>query len=267
MSFGRFINLVIALVLIVAGAVLLLSNLGYISVNPFTLIFEFWPLVLVVLGLYFLWLRFRPMPRFTSSNLAEPLGSATRADVTVDFGAGELTIDPLGESDKLIDGSFRYQPSLSVGKQGTTTRVKLGHAEWPWFSVFPSAADNWRIGLTTRIPLNVCINTGASRVFADLSSNIVENIELHTGASDVTLRLPQHGSTRVRIEAGAASIRVEVPQGVSARIISKSALSSLDVDQRRFPPAAAGYASPDYDTAQDKADIEVSTGMASVNIV
>ena len=60
---------------------------------------------------------------------------------------------------------------------------------------------------------------------------------------------------------------IDVPAGVGARIRSRMALGSTDVDQSRFPRDASGYASADYATAANRADIDVQGGVGSVRIV
>ena len=77
--------------------------------------------------------------------------------------------------------------------------------------------------------------------------------------------------TRARRPSGRKPARrrsiIEVPTGVGARIRSQVALGSTDVDQARFPRTIDGYASPDYATATNRADIDVRGGLGSVQVV
>ena len=66
--------------------------------------------------------------------------------------------------------------------------------------------------------------------------------------------------------AGLASLTIEVPQGVAARIRSKVALGSATVDESRFPRTLDGWASPDYDTATNRADLDLSGGLGSIRV-
>jgi hypothetical protein len=69
------------------------------------------------------------------------------------------------------------------------------------------------------------------------------------------------------VQAGAAALTVEIPPGVAARIrTGGGGLSSIAVDEARFPPAAGGYASPGYDQASDRVELTVQAGLASVEI-
>jgi hypothetical protein len=124
----------------------------------------------------------------------------------------------------------------------------------------------WRVGLTSEIPVTLGLSTGANRSTIDLTSIRLRRLDLHTGASETRVRLPMSGATTVRAEAGLASLTIEVPQGVAARIRSKVALGSTNVDETRFPRVLDGWASPDYDTAANRVDIEVAGGLGAIRI-
>lgn len=83
--FGRFIGILVALVLIFVGVVLLLGNLGILTIDPFRLIADFWPVLLIILGLYFIWLRVRQPRPVNPTPLSQSLEGATRADVSVNY--------------------------------------------------------------------------------------------------------------------------------------------------------------------------------------
>ena len=51
MEYKRGVRLFWPIILIGVGAILLLSNLGYIQGNPWTIIFQLWPVLLIALGL------------------------------------------------------------------------------------------------------------------------------------------------------------------------------------------------------------------------
>jgi hypothetical protein len=265
-TFGRFIGAIVALGFILIGAVLLLGNLGFLMVDPIEVIVDFWPGLLILLGLYFIWMFARPRRRPEGVALAETLESAKKADLTFDFGAGELNVYPLEESDNLFQGTFSLKPEKRVSRAGDMVKVRLGRSEW-LFPPFTWSRDDWRLGLTTVIPLTLHINTGACRVVVDLTENLVELVELNTGASDVSIQFPRaSGFTRAVIKGGAANIRLVIPSGVAAAIKSTGALGSLNVDEKRFPRTNGSFASPDFESAQNKVDIEISTGVSSVTI-
>ena len=102
----------------------------------------------------------------------------------------------------------------------------------------------------------------------DLGPTRVRTLELHTGASDTRVRLPRAaGRTVFRAETGAASLTIEVPTGVAARIRTKMVFGSSQIDQARFPPSSDGYASPDFETATNRVEIDLSGGVGTVRVV
>ena len=133
----------------------------------------------------------------------------------------------------------------------------------PWLD-HPS---RWTIGLTTEVPLDLKVDTGASRTQLDLGDMHLRSLDLHTGASEARVRLPKAaGLTRVTANAGAASVILEVPDGVAARIRTRMALGSAQVDQTRFPATMGGYESPDFATAANRVEIDISGGVGSFRV-
>jgi hypothetical protein len=70
----------------------------------------------------------------------------------------------------------------------------------------------------------------------------------------------------VSIEAGVASVKLTIPEGVSADIQARGGLASIQIDQKRFPRDGERYRSADYDTAGNKIDLMIETGVGSVEV-
>lgn len=247
---------------IVVGFALLLSTTGRLGTGPIDLVTEYWPWVLVVLGIWFVIGALLPGAAPTES-LAIGLGGATEATVRIQFGAGELTSRRAAPG-KLVDGEFI---GGVVSRREGTGSVRLEQDTsfgLPWLD----HRSTWSVGLTGEVPLDLRLDTGAARARLDLSDLQVRRLEIHSGASNTQVRLPRSaGATTVKAETGAASLTLEVPDGVAARIRSRIALGSSQVDLERFPRAGDGYESPDYATAANRVDIDVSGGVGSFKIV
>jgi hypothetical protein len=91
---------------------------------------------------------------------------------------------------------------------------------------------------------------------------------LETGASSTEIDLPERaGTTSVRVRAGAAGVVLNVPRGVAARVRGSAGIATIDVDTRRFPHVGEKeYRSPDFDTAANRVDIDIETGVGSVAV-
>jgi hypothetical protein len=101
----------------------------------------------------------------------------------------------------------------------------------------------------------------------DLMDVLATHIELKTGASNTNVTLPARGASLLDLEAGAASINLRVPEGTAARIRVKEGLTSLNVDTNRFPVLDSGmYQSPNFDSAVDRAEINIEAGVGSISV-
>jgi hypothetical protein len=247
---------------LVAGALLLLSTTGNLGTGPGELISDWWPAALVVVGVWFLIGAVVPTSAGTEA-LVVPTGSATGANVRIQYGAGELTTH-VAAPGHLVDGTFLGGVSH---RQDGAGRVELRQDTdhgWPWFD----RRYAWDVGLTGELPLDLRVDGGATRMVLDLTDLKLRSLELHTGASGTRVLLPKAaGATAVRAETGAAELTFEVPPGVAARIRSRMVLGSTQIDQDRFPPTAGGYESVDYASAPNRVDIDVQGGVGSLRVI
>jgi hypothetical protein len=252
------------IVWIFVGIVLLASTTGRLGQGPAETIGQYWPLGLVAIGIWFIIGAVVPTGDGPIEQLTVPLApAAVDAGVQIRFGAGEL-IGHAAAPGNLVDGTFEGGvrsrsdgPNRIVLEQDTTYGL-------PWLD----HGSRWDFGLTGQVPLDLRLDTGASRARLDLRDLRLRSLELHTGASETNVLLPRAaGATSVRAESGAASLTLEVPAGVAARIRIRMALGSSQIDQARFPRTVDGYQSPDYATATDRIDIDVSGGVGSVKVI
>ena len=75
------------------------------------------------------------------------------------------------------------------------------------------------------------------------------------------------GQTEADFDVGAASLRITVPADVAARIEVDAGLSSVQINEDRFPQASDDvYISPDFDRAANRVDISIDAGASHVEI-
>jgi hypothetical protein len=255
-----------ALALIVGGSLLLLNNLNIISIGWGAI----WALFLIALGAWFLWgALVAPRQPIEMQDASIPLGSAGRAYVKIEHGAGTLKLAGGAPADCLMVGRFGGGLDYRTNQDGDTLEAKLSIASRSWF-LGPwswGVGLNWDVQLNNAVPLRLRVEAGASQTDLDLTDLKVTELKLSTGASATTVILPAHaGLTTAKIEAGAASVKVNVPGGVAARIRAKGGLASIDIDETRFPRFGDEYRSPDYDTAANKVEMRIETGVGSVRV-
>lgn len=257
------------LVILLIGIFLLLEPLGILpeGVNVWQFV---WPSILILLGVWFLIVpMFYRGRKLDVETLSIPLEGAREARIRLKHGAGKLEVAAADDSHLLVSGEFGGGVDQSLHRDEEVVRIKLRTP--PQVFPFPMGVNfeglNWQIRLNREIPIRLDIDSGASETVLDLSDLKVTELNIETGASSTKVHLPQHaGSTRVRVDSGAASVSLRVPDGVAARIRVESGLAGINVDQKRFPRAGSFYQSPDYESALDKVDIFVKTGVGSLDV-
>jgi hypothetical protein len=256
------------LLLLIAGATFLGNNLGYFSFDLRLI----WPLFIVLLGVYILLGQsYYSGRRVKGEQVILPLDGASEAIVHIEHGAGSLRISGASKKDELLNGTF-HNVDASIDKSGNRLSARLrstlsGGMFWlfPWN--WGHRGHEWNFSLNADIPLTLDIETGASDNKLDLSQIKLHKLDLDTGASSTSIILPKAGGhSRVEISCGAASMNIEIPVGVAADIRSESGLADISIDEARFPRSGKHYISPDYDSAANKVDLRLETGVSSVKI-
>lgn len=258
-------------VLVLIGILLLLNNFGLLgNISVWGLL---WPLLLIMLGIWFLSGNLFGARSHRIEEASIPLQEATRARIHLRHGAGRLNIDAGTDPSYLASGSFgggldyrarRISDALEVEMRPRGGGFQDYAAPWNWG---PRDSLNWSLHLNRDIHLWLDLETGASDTHIDLTDLKVTDLQLRTGASSTDITLPAHvGRTQVTIEAGAASLAIHIPSGVAARVRAEGALSNISVDTGRFPQMGDIYQSPDFETAPNKADVNIRAGVGSVRV-
>lgn len=254
--------LLVPLIMVVVGVLLFVDLAGLADIDAFGILARNWPFVLIAIGVVVLIGAVFPGQRGVEERIEVPAAGVSSGEVILKFGAGQLDVTA-GRPGTLVSGEL----------EGGAIRRDLGpgriELETDLSQVFPWVGDrqHWRLALAPDVPMRLRLEGGASRSTLDLADVLVTDLVVKTGASDTRIVLPRRvEQTNVQVEAGAAQVRIEVPAGVAARIRAQMGLGSTVVDETRFPRAADGWASPDYERAANRADIRVSGGVGSVRI-
>ena len=260
-------NLFWGIVIVLAGVLLLLQQLGLLIFNFWAV---FWPLMLILAGIWFLLGPTIFRRDFSEEALSIPLEGAVVADIRFKHGAGSLRIGALPEGSELLSGTCVGGVDVEVHRRGERVKARLRANSDVWFG-FPGTLGGkglaWDLKLNRSVLLILDLKSGASESTLDLSDLKVSELHVSTGASSTDITLPAGaGYTRVTVKSGAAAINLRLPEGVAARIEIQSGLAGINVDTNRFPQVSSGYESPGYASAANKAEIRVETGVGSIDI-
>jgi cell wall-active antibiotic response 4TMS protein YvqF len=249
-------------VLIIVGVLLFLQTQGIIT-NVFR---YFWPLALILVGGWIILnVYWRPAASEVET-FSIPLGTAKSARIKFAHGAGQIEIGGGAPSGQALVGSTAAGMNRESRLDGDRLEVRVEAG--PSFVPFVGPSEGvWRFQLTQEIPLTLTVEAGASSLNIDLKDVLATRIELKTGASSSNVVMPARGASLLDVEAGAASVNIRVPEATAARIRVKEGVTSINVDTNRFPRLDSGlYQSPGFDTAADRAEINIESGLGSVSV-
>jgi len=249
---------------ILLGGVMGLQAAGVISGSVWGYI---WGVLLIFLGIWVISSIYYK-PKFDEAHrITVSRKNARQADLKFDFGAASLVVLGGASPDTVLEGLSGT--TLDLRTEYLDDRVAVQVNAGPSFIPFLGPEGwSWRFKLNNDLPMTLKFESGASSIDLDLSDLKVSQLRVETGASSSKIVLPAHaGKTLVELEGGAASFDIQVPEGVAARVRVAQGASSVRVDEKRFPITSSGqFQSPDYDTAQNSAEIVLNAGAGSFNI-
>lgn len=256
-------NLFWGTTLILVGVLFFLQTQGYIrNIAPYL-----WPLALILVGGWIiLGVYWRPALS-EEETFVVPVGMAKSARFRFSHGAGQIEIAGGAPAGQALVGSSAVGMNKHSHLEGDRLEVKVEAG--PSFIPFIGPSQGvWRFQLTQEIPLTLIVESGASSLNMDLKDVLASHIELNTGASSSNVTVPARGVSLLDIDAGAASVNIRVPEATAARIRVEEGVNSVNVDTNRFPRLDSGfYQSTGYDTASDRADINIEAGLGSVTVM
>jgi hypothetical protein len=282
-------------VLILAGVVALLVNIGQIPVDRLYQLINLWPLVLVVIGIELIlrrtvhgtagdaaaalivllaivgaaaYVTVAPSPSATHSFES----SGQRGDIAsahLEIEAGAATVNIAGAAD---GGSDLYRAHIEYS--GPKPQVGLDTASGTLTISQPSS--NFLFLQTRRFAVNlqlnpgvqwtVELNTGATTSTLDLARVHVTSVSLNSGASrdEITLG-PASGVVPVEINGGALTVRIHRPSGTEASVEVSGGAVNLTADGKNMHAVGhLSYDSAGLPGAANRYRIEVNGGACTV---
>jgi hypothetical protein len=279
-------------ILILIGVVALLVNAGVISSDRLGLLFDMWPLLLIVIGLELVvrrgvkgsaadvaavlivllavggalaYVAFAPNPSTTGKLDAKaPLGSLDHASVQVDVGAATISVVGSPLEGDLYRAHIDYsgaKPDVSFDRSNGSLQISQGDSGF----AFRSRHFNLRLEINSSVPWKFVANSGASTDTLKLGSVHVSSIEINTGASreDITLG-PPTGTVPITIDGGALTVHVHRPSGAGASVVVSGGAVSLDFDGHQN--RGVGTVQEAGGSGTDMYRVEVNGGACTVTV-
>lgn len=239
-------SIVVPLVLIAAGVVLILNNLGLVSWDVWTLLARLWPVLLIALGLDLLLGRsvlrwavaaalvalvgiavtlalFGPSPVGPGEEVRIALAGARRAELILTAPVGTLEVQASSDPALLVSGTITAPwPDRSrwrADRLGEVIRVDVALErgyELPAV-VWPNRTQA-RLRLSPGIPIALRATLGEGQATLDLSGLLVTDLAVRGGGGRFEVTLPAQGDVTATVWGGSGEATVRVPASVGARI-------------------------------------------------
>ncbi len=296
-------SLVWPVVLIVLGVTFLLNNLGIWSYDVWLTIIRLWPLLLIAVGIDILLGRrtgvwsaitiFLIIGLFiggvwvvnlagsvwvgdiTSQDISIPLGDASRAEIEVTLGAGELEIGKLVDSNDLMHGVVRITENETLQQDilfdDGIAYIKLGstgtqiYPSWLFYER-EEGFKKWEFDLTTVIPVDLEIHAGVGKSTIDLAEIHLVKLNIDTGVGETIVYLPESEGYKAWVSVGVGRLIVYVPQTLNVRIHIDNALGNISISGDYIQDGSV-YSSPGFYGSENWVDLFVDGGIGEVRIV
>lgn len=242
---------VFALVLVGAGTLWLLVQIGFVPEVLVSVVATWWPLFLVGAGLDLVLPRYRPasvpftaiaglivvvlallgFTRYAASDTilaVERFPGVDAADISVRLGSASTTIGATND-DSLLTAQFVGQPRGEVVSRSgplTTIEVRPLPRETPSFF----SRGNWTIGLPTELPVNLSLTGGSGSLTVDLTAVGLEDLLIDVGSGELYADLPGVGTVySATVSGGSGSATMRVAPGASVDMEARFRSGAADL--------------------------------------
>ncbi|UCH25951.1 MAG: hypothetical protein JSV66_18870 [Trueperaceae bacterium] len=286
--------MVLPLILIVAGALLLVFNQGWLDFTALLPLLRLWPLLLIAVGLdIFLRGRYRlavvlgtvvvgallltvgvpglkVQPAETHA-IEVSLDGARQAEIDLGVSVSRLKIGALDSAETLLSGTVDTHRGEQLNRDfrtsGDTAIFSLrSERRGPARVTGPRGGDNiWDLRLSTSVPLELDIDSGVGRSDLDLSELQLKDLRMNTGVGESVVSLPGRGRFEASIETGVGATTIYLPSALAARIKIDSGIGAVSV-LGDFERQGELYLTPDYDGAEHRVDLSVEGGVGAIRI-
>lgn len=256
-------SFVFPVVMLGAGTVFLLSNLGYLAGDAWRLLLQFWPILLIAFGLDLLISRRSPLGAIfgvliglallagtawlasgvfslpvqtTPTEVSIPLKDAGRGELTIEATAGRLNLESGAAADQFLSGEVVLGNSerLVKSEQYKDGMIDVNLRSRGLFYVIPFSSQTnhtgWDFVLNENTPVELVTQMAAGMQELDLRDTRVSRLDSETALGRTEVILPEGGKLSGSVSAALGSIVVRVPRGTQVEFEVDRALTSLSLD-------------------------------------
>jgi hypothetical protein len=258
------------IVLILIGVVFLIGQLRP-SFDPWPMVWRYWPVLLIFLGVVKLWdhMRNRNNPQGGSSSLipggiiaivavvlvvglsirhsgasnpilhesqATELQGAKSVAAKIEMGAGQLNVR--GGSGRLLDADFEYdqdsgKPHANYTVSGTSGALDISQHENGGIHIGRNE-NNWSLKFGD-VPLDLNLDMGAGQGDLNLRGVNLTKLRIEMGAGQIDLDLTGERKQNfdVDVQGGVGQAKIRLPRDVGVEIRADGGIGSIDTEGLR----------------------------------
>jgi hypothetical protein len=200
----------------------------------------------------------RTGPSQTDEISVAPLPAGEVADLRLEFGAGELTLNP-GAQDMLVSGTATYnvqelKPEVTVS--GNEVVISNGDLKIEGVPYLKDYKNEWDLRLGSD-PLNLVIQAGAYQGDLELGGLALQSLQVSDGAAQVDLAFSQPNPVEMetlRYETGASQVHL-------------TSLANANFSEMDFRGGAGEYVLDFAGELRRNATVTVDAGLSSIKII
>lgn len=199
-------------------------------------------------------------PTVTEEIYIPEIESTEPVDLMIDFGAGELEIQP-GAENALVTGTARYnivnfKPEIVV--DGNSVQLKTGNLEIKGIPLINSSdlKNEWDLQVGSA-PMNLSVNAGAYQGRIELGGLSLQSVKFTDGAAEVDIQFSELNLIEMdtlRYETGASSVGLQ-------------GLANANCEMLIFKGGAGDYTLDFSGELQRDMDVTVDSGLSNVKII
>lgn len=159
---------------------------------------------------------------------------AQKLDVEINLGVGEMTVSKGAK--EWLEGSAQYNvnklaPEVKYKLRGNTGEIDIDHKGSSKVKI-GNTKNLWDVQLNEDIPMDLSIETGASKAMLDLRGLKLEKLDIETGVGDLNVDLggDWKKSFKTNIETGVGQTTVILPSEVGVKITTEKGIGSMNLE-------------------------------------
>lgn len=256
-------------ILIGAGVLLLLRNLGYIQPFDINLLLRLWPLILVVIGLDLIFGRkaswvggliallaigaviafmfYSPSLGIVTTSgvrtetFSTPVEQTRHAEYRINASAAPVELDATAAGTDLISATFTHKGIINYevsGDKEKTIRVSQTQEVNAWLQFdFDFSPQKWDISLNPDVLSSLYFDGGSGAINMDLTGMNLDLLKADFGSGAADLVLPVSATSySAEIGSGSGAIKLDLPKNTSIDMTLESGSGAVRIS---FPQGAA----------------------------